>query len=84
MAIDKLWVAVGFAGQAVFSARFIVQWIVSERSRRTVVPEAFWWMSLIGGISLFAYFVWRQDPVAIDRWQRLACRKTKWFALQSI
>jgi lipid-A-disaccharide synthase-like uncharacterized protein len=60
-----VWVGVGFFGQAAFSSRFLIQWIASEKSRRTVVPEAFWWMSLIGGISLFAYFVWRQDPVAI-------------------
>lgn len=60
-----VWIAVGFLGQAVFSCRFLVQWIASEKSRKTVVPEAFWWMSLIGGISLFSYFVWRQDPVAI-------------------
>lgn len=60
-----VWIAIGFFGQAVFSCRFLVQWIASEKSRKTVVPEAFWWMSLIGGISLFSYFVWRQDPVAI-------------------
>jgi len=60
-----VWVGIGFFGQAAFSSRFLIQWIVSEKSRKTVVPEAFWWMSLIGGISLFAYFVWRQDPVAI-------------------
>lgn len=60
-----VWIGIGFLGQAAFSSRFLIQWIVSEKSRKTVVPEAFWWMSLIGGISLFAYFVWRQDPVAI-------------------
>lgn len=60
-----VWVGIGFLGQAAFSSRFLIQWIVSEKSRKTVVPEAFWWMSLIGGIALFAYFVWRQDPVAI-------------------
>lgn len=53
----------GFAGQALFSARFIVQWIASERARRSIVPRAFWWLSVGGGALLFTYAVWRQDPV---------------------
>lgn len=53
----------GFAGQALFSARFIVQWIASERARRSIVPRVFWWLSLGGGALLFTYAVWRQDPV---------------------
>lgn len=53
----------GFSGQALFSARFIVQWIASERARRSIVPRVFWWLSLGGGALLFTYAVWRQDPV---------------------
>jgi lipid-A-disaccharide synthase-like uncharacterized protein len=65
MPIDKLWVAVGFVGQAVFSARFIVQWIVSERSRRSVIPISFWFLSIGGSLILLTYAVHRRDPVFI-------------------
>lgn len=59
------WVAVGFAGQAAFFGRMAVQWIASERQKRSVVPVSFWWLSLIGGVMLFAYFAWRQDIVGV-------------------
>lgn len=59
------WIGVGLGGQALFAGRTFVQWLVSERARQSVVPAAFWWMSLIGGISLFAYFAWRQDLVGV-------------------
>jgi lipid-A-disaccharide synthase-like uncharacterized protein len=60
-----LWLAVGFAGQAVFTARFLVQWCVSEKKRASVVPNAFWWLSLLGGAALLAYAISRRDPVII-------------------
>lgn len=59
------WIAIGFGGQLAFSGRMLVQWLVSERQRQSTIPEVFWWMSLIGGMMLFAYFAWRQDLVAI-------------------
>lgn len=59
------WVAVGLLGQGAFFGRMLVQWIVSERSRISTVPEAFWWLSLAGGVCLFAYFVWRRDVVGV-------------------
>jgi lipid-A-disaccharide synthase-like uncharacterized protein len=59
------WILVGFGGQILFSGRTLVQWFVSEKERRSVVPPIFWWMSLVGGVSLFAYFAWRQDLVAL-------------------
>jgi len=62
---DPLWLMIGFAGQALFSMRFIVQWIKSERMRRSVVPLAFWYFSLAGGVTLFAYALHRNDPVFI-------------------
>jgi lipid-A-disaccharide synthase-like uncharacterized protein len=62
---DPLWLAVGFLGQALFSARFIVQWLKSERLRRSVVPLAFWYFSLAGGIALFIYALHRLDPVFV-------------------
>jgi lipid-A-disaccharide synthase-like uncharacterized protein len=60
-----VWVVIGFAGQIAFSGRMLLQWFVRERKRESVIPEAFWWLSLIGGVALFAYFVWRQDIVGV-------------------
>ena len=59
------WLAVGFLGQALFSARFVVQWIASERAKRSVVPVAFWFLSLAGGVTLLVYAIHRRDPVFI-------------------
>lgn len=60
-----VWVGIGLLGQLAFSGRMILQWIVSERHRRSVITESFWWFSLFGGVTLFSYFVWRQDPIGI-------------------
>lgn len=60
-----LWLLIGFVGQGVFTARFLVQWIASERRRDSVVPVAFWWLSLAGGTTLLAYAIHRRDPVII-------------------
>ena len=60
-----VWVAIGFAAQAMFSARFLIQWIASEKAGRSVVPVAFWFFSIAGGSILFAYALYRQDPVFI-------------------
>lgn len=59
------WVAFGFVGQLAFFGRMAVQWIASERAQRSVVPPVFWWLSLVGGMMLFTYFVWRKDPVGV-------------------
>ena len=59
------WLTVGFTGQLIFTARFLVQWIASERKRNSVVPIAFWWLSLLGGLTLLAYATYRRDPVII-------------------
>ena len=59
------WQIVGFIGQGVFTARFLVQWIASEKKRDSVVPVAFWWLSLVGGLNLLVYAIHRQDPVFI-------------------
>lgn len=63
--IPTVWLIVGFAGQALFTMRFIVQWIASERKKRSVVPLAFWWFSLAGGMILLVYAIHRKDPVFI-------------------
>ena len=65
MGRDMIWLAVGFMGQALFSARFLVQWVSSERRKRSVVPLAFWYFSVAGGATLLAYAIHRQDPVFI-------------------
>ncbi|MCY2961597.1 MAG: lipid-A-disaccharide synthase N-terminal domain-containing protein [Planctomycetota bacterium] len=59
------WIAVGFLGQALFTFRMVLQWYASEKEKRSVIPVAFWWGSLFGGILLFVYFVWRKDIVGI-------------------
>nr|WP_299246084.1 lipid-A-disaccharide synthase N-terminal domain-containing protein [uncultured Halomonas sp.] len=62
---EWLWLSIGFLGQALFSARFIVQWLASERARRSIVPKAFWFLSIGGGATLLAYAFYRRDPVFI-------------------
>ena len=53
----------GLLGNAIFSARFLVQWIASERQGESVIPLAFWYLSIAGSVILFTYFVVRHDPV---------------------
>ena len=65
MSTAAMWLALGFIGQAVFASRFIVQWISSERQKRSVIPHAFWYLSLAGGATLLIYAISRQDPVFI-------------------
>ena len=60
-----LWIAIGFVGQALFSARFIVQWLASERAKRSLIPMAFWYFSLLGGAVLLSYAIHKRDPVFI-------------------
>jgi len=59
------WILIGLAGQALFSARFIVQWIASEIKKRSVVPVSFWFLSIGGSLVLLAYAIHRKDPVFI-------------------
>ena len=65
MSTETIWIGGGFAGQLFFTSRFVVQWIVSERRRESVIPIAFWWFSLLGGVTLLSYAIWRRDPVFI-------------------
>jgi lipid-A-disaccharide synthase-like uncharacterized protein len=60
-----IWLVIGFLGQALFSARFIVQWLQSEREKRSVFPIAFWYFSIAGGATLLAYAIYKEDPVFI-------------------
>jgi lipid-A-disaccharide synthase-like uncharacterized protein len=65
MTTTAIWVGVGLFGQSLFFMRFLVQWVASERSRRSVLPGAFWYFSILGGVTLLAYAVYQGDPVFI-------------------
>jgi lipid-A-disaccharide synthase-like uncharacterized protein len=62
---EIIWLLIGFSAQLMFSMRFIVQWIASERARQSIVPEMFWYFSMAGGAMLLAYAIYRGDPVFI-------------------
>ncbi|MEM1109232.1 MAG: lipid-A-disaccharide synthase N-terminal domain-containing protein [Planctomycetota bacterium] len=64
-AVGIAWVAVGLLGQLLFTGRMIVQWLASERDKRSVVPPIFWHISLAGATMLLVYFVWRKDIVGV-------------------
>ena len=63
--IPTSWLILGFLGQVLFSMRFLIQWIYSERHKKSLIPKAFWYFSLAGGLTLFSYALLRQDPVFI-------------------
>lgn len=63
--LEFWWVAFGLFGQLMFTGRFVIQWIASERAGRSTVPLAFWYFSIAGALILFTYAVYRQDPVFI-------------------
>jgi lipid-A-disaccharide synthase-like uncharacterized protein len=65
MSTPAFWLIIGFLGQALFTTRFVVQWLASERQQNSVVPVAFWWLSLLGGGALLSYAISRRDPVII-------------------
>ena len=62
---ELIWVGVGLGGQLLFTARFLVQWIASEKAKKSVMPVAFWWFSIGGAAVLLAYAIYRADPVFI-------------------
>ena len=59
------WLIIGFIGQVAFGARFIIQWIVSEKKGESTIPLAFWYCSIAGSIILLTYAIYREDPVFI-------------------
>jgi lipid-A-disaccharide synthase-like uncharacterized protein len=59
------WIVLGFVAQGLFTMRFLVQWIASERQKKSVVPVAFWYLSVAGGGLLLVYAIYRKDPVFI-------------------
>lgn len=62
---ELMWLAIGLTGQILFSARWLIQWFVTEKSRRSTMPDTFWYLSLLGGLLVFAYGLHRLDPVII-------------------
>jgi len=63
--IPNSWLIIGFLGQFLFSMRFLVQWIYSEKHKKSLIPTAFWYFSLAGGLTLLTYAILREDPVFI-------------------
>jgi len=63
--IETIWIAIGFLGQGLFFGRWLIQWIASERTAKSQMPMAFWYLSLIGGLITLAYAIYRRDPVFI-------------------
>jgi lipid-A-disaccharide synthase-like uncharacterized protein len=57
------WIALGLAGNSAFALRFIVQWVASERAEKSVVPVAFWYLSIAGTLILLVYAIHRRDPI---------------------
>lgn len=62
---ETLWLIVGFVGQAVFTGRFVLQWLYIEFKKRSVIPVGFWYLSMLGSSILLVYAIYRQDPVFI-------------------
>ncbi len=63
--VTNAWIALGLFGQALFALRILVQWVASEREGRSIVPKAFWYISVPAGAILLSYAIWRRDPVFI-------------------
>ena len=63
--MNTFWLVFGLFGQLLFSARFFVQWLASEKAKMSVVPVAFWWLSIFGALVLLIYAIYRQDPIFI-------------------
>ena len=59
------WLLLGFFAQGLFSARFLIQWIASEKAHKSVIPTVFWYLSIAGSVFLLAYAIYRKDPVFI-------------------
>ena len=63
--VEIFFLAIGFVGQGLFASRFIFQWIYSEQKGESYIPIIFWYLSILGGMGLLTYAIFRQDPVII-------------------
>lgn len=64
-ALDMIWLGIGMFGQLMFTARWFIQWIASEKAKKSIVPETFWYFSFFGGLLVLAYGFYKIDPVII-------------------
>ena len=62
---NNFWLITGFLGQALFSTRFIIQWLATEKNKKSVIPPAFWYFSIAGSMTLLSYALYRSDPVFV-------------------
>ncbi len=62
---DIIWLVIGFGGQLMFSMRFLLQWLHSERHKKSLIPVAFWYFSIAGSLILLIYAIHKRDPVFI-------------------
>ena len=62
---EVIFLSIGFLGQGLFASRFIFQWVYSEKKGESLIPVAFWYLSIFGGIGLLIYAIFRKDPVII-------------------
>ncbi len=65
MTTEQVWIGVGMCGNLLFFSRWVVQWLASERARRSVIPVTFWYLSIAGSVVLLGYALYRRDPVFI-------------------
>ena len=63
---ELIFLIIGFLGQGLFASRFLVQWIYSEKKGESTIPILFWYLSILGGVSLLVYAIFRKDPVIIS------------------
>ena len=64
--IEIIFLCIGFIGQGLFASRFVFQWIASEKKGESFIPVIFWYLSILGGIGLLTYAIFRKDPVIIS------------------
>jgi len=65
MTNETIWLGIGFFGQGLFFMRWVVQWVSSEKKKKSEIPVIFWYFSLIGGLITLIYAIYRVDPVFI-------------------
>ncbi len=63
--VEIIFLTIGFLGQGIFASRFVIQWIYSEKKGQSAIPIIFWYLSVIGGLTLLIYAIYRKDPVII-------------------
>lgn len=63
--LNTIWITIGLLGQAMFTGRFVIQWLASEKAKQSVMPNLFWYFSIAGGLIILAYAIYRKDPVYI-------------------